>query len=373
MSLPTEATQVIFERLPEGDGEIITDTSKPDSTFSVKTVKLNENLKNGELLIKTLLLSNDPTQRTWLRKQGNNARSYIPPVYEGNVMESFGLGEVLKSTSEKYSKGDIVSGRIDWADFAIIPEAKILNKIDTKSGLPLSYYLSVLGMTSLTAFFGLTEAGQLGKYLKEKPEKGKGPIVCVSAASGAVGSTVVQISKHLLGASKVIGLAGSEEKCKWVERLGADLCVNYKDSDYQDKINNFLGDSYVDVYYDNVGGQILSFLLTKMKEFGRVAACGAISGYNDPKESYVTTWFDIVAQCITVEGFLVFKYKEKFPEAIKILSDAIKEKKIDVDDSIHIEKLKGDSPEQKLSEIPKIWNLLFNGNKPNGKLLIEVA
>ncbi|KAI5951407.1 hypothetical protein KGF54_004481 [Candida jiufengensis] len=373
MSLPTEATEVIFERVPEGDGEIKTDVSKPDSTFALKTTKLNTELKDGQLLIKTLYLSNDPTQRTWLRKQGNNARSYIPPVYEGNVMESLGLGEVLESKSEKYSKGDIVSGRINWADYAILPDVKIFNKIDTKQGLPLPYYLSVLGMTSLTAFFGLTEAGQLHKYLKEKPEDGKGPIVCVSAASGAVGSTVVQIAKHLLGASKVIGLAGSDEKCKWVEKIGADLCVNYKNSDYQSKIKDFLGDSYVDVYFDNVGGSILSFLLSNMKKFGRVAACGSISGYSDPKLAYVTTWFEIVAQCITVEGFLVSNYKDKFPEAIKVLGDAIKDKKIDVDDSIHIEELKGNSPDERLSEIPKIWNLLFSGDKPHGKLLIKVA
>lgn len=125
-------------------------------------------------------------------------------------MEAYGLAEVIKSNANGYKEGDIISSRIKWADYSILSADAVFNKIDTSENLPLPYYLSVLGMTSLTAFFGLTEAGQLKKYLSDKHEKG--PVVCVSAASGAVGSTVVQIAKHLLGASKVIGISGSNEK-----------------------------------------------------------------------------------------------------------------------------------------------------------------
>lgn len=370
MSLPTKATQVVFERNPPNGG-IIADTSKPDATFAVKETKLDTDLKKGDLLIKALYFSNDPTQRNWLRKKGNEARNYSKNVYEGDVMEAYGLAEVVKSNADGFKEGDVISSRIQWADYSILPANAVFNKIDTSTGLPLPYYLSVLGMTSLTAFFGLTEAGQLKKFLSKKEEKG--PIVCVSAASGAVGSTVVQIAKHLLGASKVIGICGSDERAKWVEKLGADLCVNYKNPDYQSQIVKFLNGDYINVYFDNVGGEILSFVLSQMATFGRVAACGAISGYNNPKAATVTSWFHIIAQCLTVEGFLVNVYKEQFPEAIDILSKAIKEKKLDVDDSIHVEALTGDSEEQKFAKVPQIWNQLFTGDKPKGKLLIKVA
>ena len=369
MSLPTKVTQIVFERNPNGD--VITDVTKPDSTFVVKEAKLDTNLKKGDLLIKTLYLSNDPTQRNWLRKKGNEGRNYAKSVYEGQVMEALGIAKVVKSNADGFKEGDIVSSRIQWADYSILSADAVFNKVDPNANLPLPYYLSVLGMTSLTAFFGLVEAGQLRKYLSGEHEKG--PIVCVSAASGAVGSTVVQIAKHLLGASKVIGLSGSDEKSKWVEKLGADLCVNYKNPDYKEQIIKFLDGEYIDVYFDNVGGDILSFVLTQMATFGKIAACGAISGYNDPNAARVDNWFHIIAQCLTVEGFLVSNYQDKFSEAIGILSKAIKEKKLDVDDSIHVETLTGDSDEKKLSQIPQIWNQLFTGEKPKGKLLIKVA
>lgn len=369
MSLPTKATEMIFEHNPEGD--IITDPTNPESTFTVREAKINIDLRDGVLLIKTLYLSNDPTQRNWLRKKGNEARNYSKSVYEGDVMEAYGLAEVIKSNANGYKEGDIISSRIKWADYSILSADAVFNKIDTSENLPLPYYLSVLGMTSLTAFFGLTEAGQLKKYLSDKHEKG--PVVCVSAASGAVGSTVVQIAKHLLGASKVIGISGSNEKARWVEKLGADLCVNYKNSNYQDQIIKFLDGDYINVYFDNVGGDILSFVLTQMATFGRIAACGAISGYNNPKAARVENWFRIIAQCLTVEGFLVNQYKDKFPEAIGVLSRAIKENKLDVDDSIHVETLTGATVEEKFTKVPQIWNLLFTGDKPKGKLITKVA
>ena len=369
MSVPTKATQVVFERKPNGD--VVTDTTKSDSTFAVKEAKLNTDLKTGDLLIKTLYLSNDPTQRTWLKEEGNKERNYIKPVYEGQVMEALGIAKVVKSNADGFKEGDIVSSRIQWADYSILSADAVFNKVDPNANLPLPYYLSVLGMTSLTAFFGLVEAGQLRKYLSGKHEKG--PIVCVSAASGAVGSTVVQIAKHLLGASKVIGLSGSDEKSKWVEKLGSDLCVNYKNPDYQEQIVKFLDGEYIDVYFDNVGGDILSFVLTQMAKFGRIAACGAISGYNDPKAARVDGWLHIITECLTVKGFLVGNYKDKYPEAISILTKAIKEKKLDVDDAIHVETLTGDSDSDKFAKVPQIWNQLFTGEKPKGKLLIKVA
>lgn len=371
MSAPKVATQVFLKTCPSGF--IHTKVNEDDSTFEVKEVPIPE-LKEGQVLAKVLYLSNDPTQRTWLRKAGDNSPSYMPPVHEGTPMASLGLAEIIESKSEKYQKGDIASGRIYWADYAVVPDVVFFNKIDKSLGLPLEFFLSILGMTTLTAFFGLTEVGKLKKYLDEPKEGEKGPVVCVSAASGATGSSVVQIAKHLLGASKVIGISGSDEKCKWVESLGADLCVNYKNSEWKQQVSDYLAkdNEGIDVYFDCVGGEILSFILTKMNKFGHVAACGAISGYNDNKAFAVTSWPFIITNSLNVQGFIVGNFAAQFPEAIKILGAAVKEGKIKAQGAYHVEKLSGDEPSKRLADIPRIWNILFEDNKPNGKLLIKV-
>lgn len=209
------------------------------------------------------------------------------------------------------------------------------------------------------------------QYLNSPP--GKGPIVCVSAASGATGSVVVQIAKNLLGASKVIGISGSSEKCQWVEKLGADICVNYKDPNYQDQIEKFLGDEFIDTYFDNVGGDILSFVLTKVKKFGNVVACGSIAGYNNREALKVSNWGEITVNSLTVRGFIVTDYQEHFPKAIGILTDAVKAGKIRTDGAYHVENLHGHDLIHRLENIPKIWNKLFEDNKPNGKMITKVA
>ncbi|KAI3406850.1 hypothetical protein KGF56_000456 [Candida oxycetoniae] len=367
MAIPKDSTQVILRQAPTGF--VNPNFDEPSSTFAIKQTAIPE-LQNGQLLVKTLLISNDPTQRGWIRSKNSNKRYYVEPTYEGEPMSSLAIAEVVESKSEKYQKGDIVNGKFFWADYIIVEEKTVINAIDKSLGFPLEFFLSVLGMTSLTALFGLTEAGGLKKYFSEKPKE---LIVLVSAASGATGSIVVQIAKHLLGATKVIGISGSAEKCRWVEGLGADLCVNYKDSGYQQEITKYLGDKLVNVYYDNVGGEILSFALTKMAKYGRVISCGSISSYNSSESPKITNWGEITVNSLTVSGFLVTDYISRFPEGIDILSKAVKEGKIKTEGAYHVETLTGDSIEEKLEKIPKIWNQLFTGDKPNGKLITKVA
>lgn len=371
MSAPKVATQVFLKNCPTGF--INPKVNESDSTFEVKEVSIPE-LNDGQVLVKTLYLSNDPTQRTWLRKAGDNSPSYLPPVHEGTPMASLGLAEIVQSKSTKYAEGDIVSGRIFWADYAVLPDAVFYNKIDKSAGLPLEFYLSVLGMTTLTAFFGLTETAEMKKYLNGPKEGEKGQVVLVSAAAGATGSSAVQIAKHLLGASKVIGIAGSDDKCKWVESLGADLCVNYKTENWTKQIDEFLAkdNEGVDVYFDCVGGKILSYALTKMNKFGHVALCGAIAGYNDHSALTVGTLPFAITNRLTLRGFIVGDFAAQFAEAIPVLVGAIKSGKLKTDGAYHVEKLSGDSAAKRLEGIPAIWNLLFEGDKPNGKLLIKV-
>ncbi|KAG7665926.1 uncharacterized protein J8A68_000549 [[Candida] subhashii] len=369
MSIPNIATRIHLKTAPTTDVNL--NFGEEDSTFEIKQVPVSADLKSGEILVKTLYLSNDPTQRTWIQKGSNPARAYIPPILEGDIMLAAGIGEIVKSNSEKYKVGDIITSRMQWADYIVLNEAQVNAVIDPSAGFPLPYYLSVFGLTSLTALFGWTEAGKL-KRLLENPEEGKNLTVCVSAASGATGSMAIQIAKHILGIGKVIGITGSDEKCKLVEGIGADLCVNFNDPEYKTKISEYVGNEFIDVYFDNVGGEILSFLLTKIKKFGRIVACGAISGYQNRELSKVTNWNEIITSSLTVEGFIVLNYRNKFPEGIKTLVGAIQSGKIKAKGSYNVEELTGDDPIERLQQIPQIWKTLFTG-KPAGKLLTKVA
>ncbi|RLV90400.1 putative membrane protein [Spathaspora sp. JA1] len=365
MSIPESTTKVYIKTAP--NNSINFEFNQPDSTFEIKQTSLGSELKEGEILVETLYLSNDPTQRGWINPKLDTSRSYMPPVLPGSPMQSMGIAKVLKSNSEKYKVGDVVTGKIEWATHSILDETRMFNKIDVSAGLPLELYLSILGVTGLTAYFGLIEAGGLRKILENPVKEGeKVPIVCISAASGATGSVAVQIAKNILGA-KVIGITGSDEKCKYVESIGADLGVNYNDPKYKEKISEFVGTDFIDVYFDNVGGEILSFVLTRMKRFGRVIACGAISGYNTPVN--VTTWNEIITMSLTVEGFIVLNYLPKFPEAVNALAGALKSGKIKLNDAYHVKELSGTDAE-KLEQVPQIWNLLFT-DKPVGKLLTK--
>jgi NADPH-dependent curcumin reductase CurA len=188
--------------------------------------------------------------------------------------------------------------------------------IDHGLGMSKTHYLGALGLTGLTAYFGLTEVVNTTKD----------DIVVISGAAGATGMMAVQIAKHIIGCKKVIGMAGSDEKCKWVESLGADLCLNCKSSArgcagrhaeiHPDKSSSFkedlkkatLGpDNYANVYFDNVGGEILDFMLTRMAKFGRVSCCGAISNYNSSGDTMVgvKNWFEVITMRLMCKGFIV--------------------------------------------------------------------
>ena len=363
---PKLATQVVLREIPVGF--VNSKFGQSDSTFAIHVARLSE-LQEGQLLIETSLISNDPAQREWIRSKHSGIRHYAPAIEIGAPMESYALGKVIESKSEKYQQGDIVTGKFYWADFAIVEENRVFNKTQPDLKVPPEYYLSILGMTSWTALLGLTEAGGLKKYLTEKPQK---LVVLVSAASGATGSVVVQVAKHLLGATKVIGITGSDEKCQWVNSLGADFSVNYKDPNYQEKLDKYLGDELVDVYFDNVGGLILNYALTKMAKYGTVISCGSIATYNGAEQANVSNWREITVNSLTVKGFIVTDYYAQIPEAVQILTKAVKEGKLRTKDAYHVETLSGNDLSARLEQIPKIWDQLFSGEKPNGKLLTKL-
>lgn len=188
-----------------------------DRTFQLVETDLPE-LKDNEVLLKLKYLSNDPAQRGWISPYANLERLYVPLVQPGDVMRARGLAEVVESKSALYKKGDEVIGSINWSEYTIIPATELRAAADLPGGMSKTHYLGALGITGLTAYFGLTEV------VKAKAKD----TVVVSGAAGATGMMAVQIAKNIIGCKKVIGIAGSDDKCRWVESLGADLCLNCK-------------------------------------------------------------------------------------------------------------------------------------------------
>ncbi|GMG88398.1 NADP-dependent oxidoreductase [Biformimicrobium ophioploci] len=259
----------------------------------------------GEAVIRNMFISLDPAIRGWMSEVNN----YIEPIALGDPIRSSVIGRVVKSNSELVAEGDVVISVGGWERFTTGPAAG-MTKLDENSGIPLSNFLSVLGPTGLTAYFGLLEVG--------KPKKGE--TVLVSAAAGAVGSVVGQIAK--MQGCHVVGMAGTDEKCRWItEELGFDAAINYKTcGDYVQAIREACP-SGVDVYFDNVGGEILDAALMCLNRFARVAVCGWISTYNDADAPGPKNLWQLVAESVTIQGFVVLDYIDRFPEGVAQLAE----------------------------------------------------
>ena len=249
---------------------------------------------DGEVLVKNLWLSLDP----YMRGRISAAKSYVKGVDIGEVMVGQTVGEVMESKHPTLKKGDHVLTQLGWQLYGATKEA---TRIDG-SRAPLSYYLGLLGMPGMTAYFGLKELGQ------PKP----GETVLVSAASGAVGSVVGQLAK--LWGCRAIGIAGGREKCDYVTReLGFDACLDYKAGPLREQLEP------TDVYFDNVGGEILDLALARMKLFGRIVVCGMISDYNATEPYRVKNLRAMLVNRLKMQGMIVFDWKDRYGEALKAL------------------------------------------------------
>jgi NADPH-dependent curcumin reductase CurA len=237
-------------------------------TFTPKhhPIPSSSSLQEGYVLFQTLYLSLDPAMRGWL----NPTRSYIPPVELGAVMRGSGIGLIVGSKSKKFPVGTYATGMCGWSEYAVLHE-KHIEPLDLPDGAVPTDALGVLGMTGLTAYFGILEIGQVKA----------GDFVVVSGAAGATGSVVGQIAK--LKGARVLGLAGEDSKVQWLkEELGFDDALNYKDAEFVSKFRAATK-GLIDVYFDNVGGEILDLALGRAKPFARFVMCGAISEYNKKK------------------------------------------------------------------------------------------
>jgi NADPH-dependent curcumin reductase CurA len=249
---------------------------------------------DGEVLVKNLWLSLDP----YMRGRISATKSYVKGVDIGEVMVGQTVGEVMESKHPTLKKGDHVLTQLGWQLYGATKEA---TRIDG-SRAPLSYYLGLLGMPGMTAYFGLKELGQ------PKP----GETVLVSAASGAVGSVVGQLAK--LWGCRAIGIAGGREKCDYVTReLGFDACLDYKAGPLREQLEP------TDVYFDNVGGEILDLALARMKLFGRIVVCGMISDYNATEPYRVKNLRAVLVNRLKMQGMIVFDWKDRYGEALKAL------------------------------------------------------
>ena len=273
--------------------------------------------KDGEVLVKNLWLSLDP----YMRGRISDAKSYVPPVAIGAVMVGQTVGEVVESKHPGFKAGDHVLTSLGWQTHGVAKGGEIA-KVDANAGVPLSYFLGVLGMPGLTAYFGLYEIGH--------PRAGN--TLVVSAASGAVGSVVGQLAKA--SGCRVVGIAGGKAKCDYVVKdLGFDACVDYKAG----KLDEHLGAACpngVDVYFENVGGPIMEAVMMRMNFASRMIVCGLISDYNATEPYAVKTMRAVLVNRIRMQGMIVFDWVNRYPEGIKALSALVAAGRIKYRESI---------------------------------------
>lgn len=304
-------------------------------------------LEANNVLIKNIYISLDPAMRGWM----NTARSYIRPVEIDEVMRAGGAGQVVASENLNFKVGDFVVGTFGVQEYYLSKEGKGVTKVDTRL-TPLSTFVGVLGMTGMTAYFGLLDVG----------EPQAGDVVVVSGGAGAVGSIVGQIAK--IKGCKVIGIAGGQDKVEYmITELGFDDAIDYKLGNIRTALRKACPDG-IDVYFDNVGGEILDVCLSMLRMKARVVICGAISQYNN--ETAVkgpSNYLSLLVNRARMEGFVVFDYAAKYGEAIKEMAGWISEGKL---------KSKEYIVEGEVEDFHDTLMLLFEGDKI-GKLLLKIA
>ena len=298
---------------------------------------------DGEALIKNEFISLDPAMRGWM----NEGKSYVPPVELGAVMRAAAAGKVIASKRQDFAVGDAVEGVLGVQQYAI-SNGRGLRKVDTKLA-PLSAYLGGLGISGLSAWFGLFEVGQ------PKP----GETVLVSGAAGAVGSTVGQLAK--IHGCRVVGIAGGAEKCAFIRELGFDGAIDYKAEKLSDGFRRELPKG-IDIYFDNVGGDTLDAALTRINLHARVVICGAISNYNaTEKPKGPSNYLSLLVNRARMQGFIVFDYLKKYPETYQALSKHYAEGKLKLRETV----VEG------FETFPDALLKLFTGEN-TGKLVLKI-
>ncbi len=299
----------------------------------------------GEFLVKCEYISLDPAMRGWL----NDTKSYIPPVQIDEVMRAGGVGKIVKSNNSDFQEGDFVYGQTGVQQY-MLSDGKGFHKVDPNLA-PLPMYLGTLGMTGMTAYFGILEVGELQE----------GDNVLVSGAAGAVGSVVGQIAK--IKNCKVIGIAGGVDKCNYlVQELGFDGAIDYKNDDIRDQLKEYFPKG-IDVYFDNVGGEILDLALGRLAMNARIVICGAISQYNNTSPvKGPSNYLSLLVNRASMKGMVVFDYAKDYGKASLQMGQWIREGKLKSREDIYLG----------IENFYESFLRLFTGEKL-GKLVLKVS
>lgn len=321
--------------------------SRPAGLPEADTWELRESsipeLQEGELLLRQSHISLDPAMRGWMR----DVRSYIPPVQLGEVMRAGSVGKVVASKHPHYKEGMYLTG---WGGVQqyIVTDGKGFYPVNPKLA-PLPTYIGTLGMPGMTAYFGILEVGKI----KE------GDRVLVSGAAGAVGSVVGQIAK--IKGCKVVGIAGGPQKCEYlVNKLGFDGAIDYKNENVRDGIKRELPKG-IDVYFDNVGGDILDIALTRIRRHARIVICGAISQYNSNQVKGPSNYLSLLVNRARMEGMVVMDYAKDYGKAAQEMGQWIMEGKLHAREDIY----------EGIENFHDTFLRLFSGEKM-GKLVLKV-
>ncbi|XP_021855675.1 2-alkenal reductase (NADP(+)-dependent) [Spinacia oleracea] len=329
-----------------------------EEDFEVITtnISISSIVKQGSniVLVKCLDVSIDPYQVNRMKSYSPSQNSIIPAskLVHGEEIDGNGIGKVVVSGHPEFRKDDLVTGRLSWAQYVVVEDVKLLRKLYAM-GFPLSYHLGILGVSGLTAYAGLFKLG--------KPKKGER--IFVSTASGSVGNLVGQYAK--LFGCYVIGCAGTTDKVALLkEKLGFDDAFNYKEeSDLKVALQRYFPEG-IDIYFDNVGGEMLEAAVANMNTYGRVIICGVISEYTDPKRRAAPDMINVIYKRITIQGFLVSDYKDEdnFTEFVSTTSKYLNAGQIQVLEDISIG----------VESIPSAFVGLFCGRNV-GKTIVKIA
>lgn len=328
--------QIILRNRPVGSAD--------DKTWSLESLPV-PTLNDGEVLIEHHYISLDPAMRGWL----NDSKSYIPPVQIGEVMRAGGIGTVIDSNNHpRYKKGDVLTG---WGGVQqyVTTDGSGYYPVDTRLA-PMPTYIGTLGMPGMTAYFGILEVGKI----KE------GETVLVSGAAGAVGSIVGQIAK--IKGCRVVGIAGGTEKCKYlIDALGFDAAIDYKNESVSKMIKAHCPNG-IDVYFDNVGGEILDAALARINRHARIVICGAISQYNNTEPiKGPSNYLSLLVNRATMQGMVVMDYAKDYATAAMQMGKWMQEGKLKSREDIY----------EGIENFKSTYDRLFSGDK-NGKLVLKV-
>ncbi|MFD1362855.1 NADP-dependent oxidoreductase [Lentibacillus salinarum] len=329
--------QIILAKRPQG---------MPDNNTFQFVKKDVADVKDGQILIKTLYVSVDP----YMRGRMENVESYVEPFKLNEVIDGGSIGEVIESKSDRFKEGDVVTGMFGWQEYYVAGENEV-RPIDP-SIAPITTHLGILGMTGLTAYFGLLDIG--------KPKEGE--TIVISGAAGSVGSTVGQIAK--IKGTRVVGIAGSDEKISYLkDELNFDEGINYRTTDdIKSDLQRACPDG-IDVYFDNVGGEISDAVMTQLNRYARIPICGAISTYNmEETDIGPRVQQTLIKKSALMQGFTVGNYSDRFKEGAQQLGQWLQEGKLTYRETIR----------EGFDNIPDAFLDLFRG-KNIGKLLVKVA